>query len=97
MGNLSSSSSTARGAPFEAVRLRVDERYSRLCHALKEDISHRLRSGDDRRFDAAFWELYRHEWGAGARRDHIYRELNKVKRRESHDESRSSRESGQAR
>jgi hypothetical protein len=47
--------------PFVAARRRIDEWYSRLCDGLKEGVIQRLRSGDDRSFDAAFWELYLHE------------------------------------
>ncbi len=109
--------------PFVAVRQRINDWYSCLCHGLKDGVLHRLRSGDDQEFDAAFWELYLHELftrlgyeitceptlpnnrkidfllrrgdgavyleatiagkpgekrGADARRDRIYRELNKV-------------------
>jgi hypothetical protein len=109
---------------FDAARCRIDDWYSRLCDSLKEEVRQRLRSGDDRRFDAAFWELYLHELftrlgyeisceqplpngrkidfllrrgdaafyleatatgmsneqrGADARRDRIYRELNRVR------------------
>ncbi len=110
--------------PFVAVRQRINDWYSCLCHGLKDGVLHRLRSGNDQEFDAAFWELYLHELftrlgyeitceptlpnnrkidfllrrgdgafyleattagkpgekrGADARRDRIYRELNKVK------------------
>jgi hypothetical protein len=47
--------------PFEAARRRIDDWYSRLCDGLKESVRQRLVSGEDRRFDAAFWELYLHE------------------------------------
>jgi hypothetical protein len=60
--SLSSRSSTAPGRPpFEAARRRIDDWYSRLCDGLKEGVIQRLRGGNDRHFDAAFWELYLHE------------------------------------
>jgi len=109
---------------FAAARLSIDDWYSRLCDGLKDQVFHRVRSGNDQQFDAAYWELYLHELflrlgyeiscelalpsnrkidfllrrgdaafyleattagkpdeqrGADARRDRIYRELNKVK------------------
>lgn len=109
---------------FDAARHRIDEWYSGLCDELKGEVRQGLRSEDDRRFDAAFWELYLHELftrlgyeisceqtlpngrkidfllrrgndafyleatatgisheqtGANARRDRVYRELNRVR------------------
>lgn len=45
----------------EMARRRVDEWFSRLCPGLKGGVFQRLRSGDDQKFDAGFWELYLHE------------------------------------
>jgi hypothetical protein len=44
--------------PFEAAQQRINDWYSCLCHGLKDGVLHRLRSGNDQEFDAAFWQLY---------------------------------------
>jgi hypothetical protein len=46
---------------FAAARDRVEQWFSRLCPGLKDGVLQRLRSGDDKEFDAGFWELYLHE------------------------------------
>jgi hypothetical protein len=46
---------------FEMARQRIDDWFSRLCPGLKAGVLQRLRSEDDQKFDAGFWELYLHE------------------------------------
>jgi hypothetical protein len=49
------------GPSWQRVRDLVEAWFERLCDDAKPDVAARLRSGDDRQFQAAFLELYCHE------------------------------------
>jgi hypothetical protein len=49
------------GAYWDRLRALIETWFERLCDDAKPNVLGRLRSGDDRQFDAAFWELYCHE------------------------------------
>jgi hypothetical protein len=49
------------GPSWQRVRELIEAWFERLCGDAKADVAARLRSGDDRQFQAAFLELYCHE------------------------------------
>jgi hypothetical protein len=49
------------GPFWQRVRDLIEVWFERLCDDAKADVIARLRSGDDRQFQAAFFELYCHE------------------------------------
>ncbi len=49
------------GPSWQRVRDLIEAWFERLCDDAKPDVAARLRSGDDRQFQAAFLELYCHE------------------------------------
>jgi hypothetical protein len=49
------------GPFWQRVRDLIEVWFERLCDDAKADVAARLRSGDDRQFHAAFFELYCHE------------------------------------
>jgi hypothetical protein len=49
------------GPYWQRVRDLIEAWFERLCDDAKPDVAARLRSGDDRQFQAAFLELYCHE------------------------------------
>lgn len=51
----------AAGPYWQRVRDLIESWFVRLCDDAKADVAARLRSGDDRQFHAAFFELYCHE------------------------------------
>ncbi|MCA1708646.1 MAG: hypothetical protein LC808_37335, partial [Actinobacteria bacterium] len=50
-----------RSAPFEQVRTTLEQWFAEWPVASQVDLRSRFRSGDDRGFVGAFWELYLHE------------------------------------